>query len=565
MTQQKTLVGYEPIFAVHCPNDIDPANDLHVVKVNAHYSDGTSEPKLLHKYGFKRPYYITKPKYRNHREKKTYEHIEKLDRFECTQSELIHHVGRRLQRHGKLSLRQLGDSPYLYGTDILSTAVLVHQLRRKYKAANETPSRRSLAVLDIEWSLKEPHEPMTLLCLSMKNKALVAVNKSLVAGYHNQVERLREAMNEYIGDLLKERNIDVDKIDIRLCNDEAEMLYAFAECAHAWRPDFIGTWSITAELDKFIDIADRYQLDLGDILSDPSVPKEYRKFKFKKGRLTHVSKAMRTTTLRLEKQWHTVFVPASFYFICMMGTYTFVRQGQQALKASLEATLNRHLKLGKLKLPDASAYTGAEWHLYMEKHHPFAYAAYCLVDCIRPEQLDETTGDVGVSLPTLAGISDFSVFNSNPKTLVDELTVTLVSSHKVVMASTPDKRYDPFKGRTIDQRCIIVTLDTSLRTREGWACVKELPNYKTNVYAYTIDCDLTTAYPGIQCQTNMCGETTHREILCIHGVTEQSRREQGINLAASAQNNAVEISQAWFGASSMLDVLATFKREHEMV
>jgi hypothetical protein len=63
----------------------------------------------------------------------------------------------------------------------------------------------------------------------------------------------------------------------------------------------------------------------------------------------------------------------------------------------------------------------------------------------------------------------------------------------------------------------------------------------------------------------MCGETTHREILCIHGVTEQSRREQGINLAASAQNNAVEISQAWFGASSMLDVLATFKREHEMV
>ena len=79
MTQQKTLVGYEPIFAVHCPNDIDPANDLHVVKVNAHYSDGTSEPKLLHKYGFKRPYYITKPKYRNHREKKTYEHIEKLD------------------------------------------------------------------------------------------------------------------------------------------------------------------------------------------------------------------------------------------------------------------------------------------------------------------------------------------------------------------------------------------------------------------------------------------------------------------------------------------------------
>ena len=62
----------------------------------------------------------------------------------------------------------------------------------------------------------------------------------------------------------------------------------------------------------------------------------------------------------------------------------------------------------------------------------------------------------------------------------------------------------------------------------------------------------------------MCGETTYREVLAIHGVTEQSRREQGINLAASAQNNAVEISQAWFNAPSMLDVLAAFKRDHEM-
>ena len=564
MSNEKTLVGYEPIFAVHCPNQYDPANDLHVIKVNAHFSDGSYEPKLLHKKGFKRPYYITKRKYQDHKEKKIYERLEKLDRFECTQSELVDQVARKLGRHGRVSLRQLGDSPYLYGTDILSTSVLVHQLRRKYAKANEVASRRSLAVLDIEWSVSKPIQEMTLICLSMNNRMFVGVHADLVAGYHNPLVQLRSALNEYIGELLAERGTSAEDVDIEICADEVEMLKAFAARAHAWRPDFIGVWSITAEFDKFMDIAERYGIDLGDILSDPSVPPEHRFFKFKRGRNKHISKAKRSTSLRLEKQWHTVFVPASFYFICMMSTYTFVRQGQPALKASLEATLNRHLKLGKLKLPEASEYTGAEWHIYMEKNHPFAYAAYCLVDCIRPEQLDETTGDVGVSLPTLAGISDFSIFNSNPKTLVDELTVKLVKSHKVVMASTPDKKYDPFKGRTIDQRCIIVTLDTSLRTREGWACVEELPNYKTNVYAYTLDCDLTTAYPGVEDQTNMCGETTYREVLAIHGVTEQSRREQGINLAASAQNNAVEISQAWFNAPSMLDVLAAFKKDHEM-
>ena len=123
MSNEKTLVGYEPIFAVHCPNQYDPANDLHVIKVNVHFSDGSSEPKLLHKKGFKRPYYITKRKYQDHKEKKIYERLEKLDRFECTQSELVDQVARKLGRHGRVSLRQLGDSPYLYGTDILSTSV----------------------------------------------------------------------------------------------------------------------------------------------------------------------------------------------------------------------------------------------------------------------------------------------------------------------------------------------------------------------------------------------------------------------------------------------------------
>ena len=569
-SQKKDLIGYEPIFAVHCPFPEEPDNDLHVVKVNAHYSDGTYEPQLIHEYGFKRPFYVTKRKFQDHKEKKTYEEIDKLDRYESTQTALAMNVAKRLGRRGeKLHLRQLADSQYLYGTDILSTSVLVHKYRQMYKEANASATRRSVAVLDIEWSVIRPDQDMTVIGLTMGEKMFIGVNKFIVEGYANPKEEfvnviLNECSDETRETILSRGIKNFNDIDFVVCENEVVMLEEVAKRMHAWKPDYIGIWNIDAELSKFEDIANRYDVDLADIFSDPSVPKEYRYFIYKRGRLSHQAKSGKSTTFKPEKTWHTVYVPASFYFVCMMRAYAAVRQGQPGVKMTLDATIYRHLKKTKLKYEPASAYSGTDWFAFMETKHPFMYAVYNLIDCISPELLDQKLGDLGVSLPTLAGISDLAVFTSNPKTLADDVTIEFAKVNRLILASTPSERYDPFKGRTVDQRCIIVTLDTSLRTRDGMRCVIELPNFNTNVYAFTFDCDVTTAYPGNQILMNMAQDTTWREVLYIHGVCEQIKREQSMNLAASAQNNALEITQELMGAPTLTTLLKKFKEEHQM-
>lgn len=571
MEEERKLLGYEPIFAVHCPYKDEPRNDLHVLKANAHYSDGTKEPVLLHEYGFKRPFYVTKRKYQNHKEKKTYEHLSKLDRYECTQTDLPLQVARRLGVNPQgARLRNLADSPYLYGTDILSTAVLVHRYKNKYKEVNENLSRRTVAVLDIEWSVIRPEQDLTLLGLTMGSRMFVAISKRIIEGYADPKAEFVNAIENEVDDGVRERIrsrgiTDYNDIDFVVCDDEVEMLREVAKRLHAWKPDFVSIWNIVAELNKFEDIATRYDTSLAEIFSDPSVPPEYRYFWYKRGRESHKAKSGRSTTFRPEKQWHTVFVPASFYFICAMRTYAAVRQGQPSVKMTLDATLYRHLKFTKLKYPPAANYFGTDWFTVMEQKYPFVLAVYNLMDCISPEMLDESLGDVAISLPTLAGISDFSVFNSNPKTLADDVTIEFIKHNQLVLASTGSKRYDPFAGRTVDQRCIIVTLDTSLRTREGMRCVIELPGFATNVYPFTFDCDVTTAYPGNQIIMNLSRETTWRELLYIEGVPEQIKREQCMNIAASAENNALEITQELMRAPLLFDLLDEFKKEHLMV
>jgi hypothetical protein len=53
-------------------------------------------------------------------------------------------------------------------------------------------------------------------------------------------------------------------------------------------------------------------------------------------------------------------------------------------------------------------------------------------------------------------------------------------------------------------------------------------------------------------------------VLYIHGVCEQIKREQSMNLAASAQNNALEITQELMGAPTLTTLLKKFKEEHQM-
>ena len=560
-SDDKKIIGYEPVFAVHCPNPNDPANDLHTIKVIRHYSDGSVDRLLAKKFGFKRPFYITQKRFQDYQEKKTYERTERLSRFECTQTELPNAVAQRLGvRTNRPNIKELGNSPYLYGTDLLSTTLLKYKIKEKYK--DILPAKKTIAVLDNEWSMVDG--ALTIATITMKDTWFIAINKRLVKGYANPILEFENAALKYISKDMESRGIKSTKdIKVHICEDEWEILCKVAEQLHKLQPDFVGIWNISGDIKKYIEVADRYSKDLGSIFSDPSVPEEFKYFKFKEGRETHTAKSERKMTFSPDKQWHTVYCPSSFYFICMMSTYSFVRKGQAKVKMSLDACLWRHLKKTKFKFEPADN-SKEHWHIVMERDYPFVYMCYALLDCVGPEELEEKNNDVTINALTLAGCSDLVNFSSNPKLLVDDVTLSFAKSGLIV-SSTPKTRYDPFKGRTIDQRCNIVTLDTSIRTRSGYACIREMPGYATNIYLFTFDSDVTTAYPGNQWIFNVCMESTYREVLYVSGIPEQIKREIFINASASCRNNALEITQTAMNAPSLFDLLDTFKKEHTMI
>ena len=76
MSAEKTIKAKECRFAFHIPTRSKDFPDLHLVKEVIHYEDGTTEPNVRFVKGFKRSFWITQKKYRNHEQKKEREYMD---------------------------------------------------------------------------------------------------------------------------------------------------------------------------------------------------------------------------------------------------------------------------------------------------------------------------------------------------------------------------------------------------------------------------------------------------------------------------------------------------------
>lgn len=75
--------------------------------------------------------------------------------------------------------------------------------------------------------------------------------------------------------------------------------------------------------------------------------------------------------------------------------------------------------------------------------------------------------------------------------------------------------------------------------------------------------DVSAAYPNAGCVFNVSRETTARELISIEGVSEQTRRMQGINLNGG-HTNAVEICVGLFKLPTLDMLLDQFIDESQL-
>lgn len=447
MNQDNPVVGKECRFAIHMPTKFSDAPDLHLVKEVLHYKDGTTKPNVTFVRNFKRTFGVVKKPFRNYEQKKEYEPIEKLMIYECTQSNLAREVAKALDRNfGHANIKDLAKSPYLYGSDITSTAILKRDYAEQYPDFN-TPF--SVAYFDIETDMVNGTELPIAATIVFKNKITIAVVEDLLKGYSSPEERFRACLNKHLKSYMDKSGYEVEFLIVK---NDLEVVTSCIQRAHQWQPDFLAIWNLDFDIPKVLKTIENHGLQPRDIFSDPRIPPGRRFCQYKKGINVKKTASGGSKPMSPSEQWHSLLCPASFYVIDAMCSYRFVRQGDQELPYyKLDFVLNKELGIRKLNFKEADGYIEGEWHTFMQENYPFEYLVYNIFDCVGMKELEESTNDLSTKVPVQCGFTDFAKFNSQGRKFSDDYHFFLEKRGKMIGTVPPREKKEGEEGDDDDE------------------------------------------------------------------------------------------------------------------
>lgn len=554
MSQQK-IKGYECRFATYTKSK-DSDDDAHIIKEIIHYEDGSTKPNIRIKENLPRKYWTTKPGFRNHQDKKEYEKLEYLDEHICTQSKLIASVARSIGKPTfRGSMRQLQDSPYIYGTDISSTALVKQRYKELYKLS--TPYSYSAFDTECDVVNKETFNEIIIATIAFEKEVYTYTLERFVKGYTNVVEEVNRIAREVMGHVIDERGI---KLNLKVVATEIDIVKEIFKVAHEKKPDFIGIWNLPFDIGRILDACKKAKVDPEDLFSDPSVPKKYRFFKFIEGKASKTSASNKRFNFKPAHRWHTVLSPSSFYFTDAMCVLRHVRAGQaEEPSYKLDSILKKYTKVKKLEFEMAKHLTGTAQHQFMQTKYPLHYIVYNMFDSINMIILDDEIKDHAIQLPIFADISDFQNFNSNPKLTVDAMH-PFALQHGWVMGSTSSDMTDDFDDETVELSGWIVMLPSNMVADNGLELIKQNPIFKTNIRAHVADLDVSSSYPRGEVVYNISKRTTSKEIIDIEGVSDHDQRMSTINFTCGA-SNAVEVGTTLFKLPTLSELSDAWDRD----
>lgn len=509
----KTIIGKECRFVVYVPPPSPDKPDLHFVKENVHYSDGTTSPNTRIFYDFKRPYWVVHKGARNYTQPKEWIDLEFVTQYETTQTRLVQDAARTLgMPYFKGSLRQLSQNPYLFGTDIKSTAIIKHAYQTKYK--DTKPTYYSYASFDVETDVLHGSEEIVLATTAFKNLVITAVIKDFVKGCHDPDAKIKSATSKYLHEYVDKENLVNENFVV---DSEIDAIKTIFKRLHELKPDFLGIWNIDFDLRKVMRACEKADFPIEELLSDPSIPKEYRYFRYEPGAAQKKMASGRVMPLPNSARWSTVQCPASFYLIDAMQVFKQVRLGKPERPSySLDAILSTELNLGKLKFDAAKDYDGLAWHIYMQKNYPIEYSVYNKFDSYSMLLLDRKNKDVSFSLPLYSNASDFADFKSQPRRAMDKLHWYCLQNGKVI--GTTNATVSDEYTKSINVSGWITNLAAPLITEQGQRLIIESPHIVTTIYTNVGDLDVASSYPNGIITYNISKETTSKEILEVVGI-----------------------------------------------
>ena len=94
----------------------------------------------------------------------------------------------------------------------------------------------------------------------------------------------------------------------------------------------------------------------------------------------------------------------------------------------------------------------------------------------------------------------------------------------------------------------------------GYKCIAEDSDWPTRTFIQCGDIDITTTYPKIEEEINLCKGATYSELVSIEGFDHEQRARFGINAIAGAIN-AIEICVTGFDLPTPDDWVAMYEAD----
>jgi len=564
----KEVKAIECRFVFHVPESASNP-DTHVVKELVHYEDGTTAKNLRTIVNYKRPFWVTQEHYRNHEQKKESESVKKLLKGLATESGLARAAASKLGSRyvGISDMRRVKASPYVYGLDINSRTYIKKAYQDRYKVRT-TPYE--VCILDIE--VDTIKDDITIITITTNERMYTCITKDFLrkVSLSKTTDGILEDVTPKL-DYLFKKHIPKNKLlsDMEVLYDvvdsPADAVVKIFDKLHAWSPDLVSGWNIMYDIEHMVEALERAGIDPADIFSDPGLPKELRRFKIKMGQTQKVTVSGKSTPINPQAQWHSVDCPASFYWVDAMSTHQFIRVGGKSLPGgySLDVVLKHELgdDLGKLYFkddPNIDRLKGIEWHRYMTAERPLEYVIYNQWDVMSILVMDSETSDLNAVLPMLSGISNFDIFNSGPKRIVDAMHFYYLEHDKVLGTKSPIVDDKNLLG--LDSW--IVMLPTYRVSDTTMSVLKDDSGY-SNARGYVYDADVTSAYPNATRVANVSIETTLRELKSIGGIPLSIFRTANLNLLYG-KVNSLSYGSTMFNLPQPLEMIEFLEEKIKM-
>lgn len=548
--KKEDIIGAECRFVTHLNAIPDVREDVHVIKEVLHMKNGDKVPNIRVVKNYKKPFWVTKEHYQNYKQKKEAESLDRVNKFESTESDMAINVAAKLgsRYNGVKNLRQVRDSPFIYGLDVSSKAYIKKAYKDKFPKLSTTST---VAVLDIEATVKEGK--VLIITIQLGDKLYSTVHKDFLPDTVDVRKRIEYVYENHVPKTDKTTKL---KREYKFCDDEMQMVAFTFRKLHEWKPDFVEVWNIGYDIPRILDVCKRFNVDPKDIFSDPSLPKEYRHFKYKEGKTSKLTESGKYRPLGFHEQWHTIDTPASFYFVDGMSVYYFIRQGSKKVPTGYSLNSILEVELGKdfikLTFKDGTAETlvKEQWHMYMVDHRPVEYLVYNNYDVIGPDLLDAKTQDIKSTMSMLGQYSHFDIFDSGPKRIIEDMHFVYLTENRVL--GSKGARTNDYKGLGLANW--IVLLPSYRRKIHMTGHINENKDAETLIRTHVGDADQVSGYPSDGQAANVSKDTTTKELLSVEGIDKEVFMKQNINLMFGVVNHN-EYAKEMMGMPSIIQLI----------